>query len=93
MPRKKSFSEKTTEELNKFGEEVTLVIVGLFLAVGVQSLIQFIVALYPHITPYFYLGLGIVSLILVMTFLNLAAKYSGVVDKVKQEMQDQSTKA
>jgi 4-amino-4-deoxy-L-arabinose transferase-like glycosyltransferase len=87
-----SLSEKTKEELNKFRKDVTLIIVGLFLALGIQSLIQFVVSLFPHITAYFYLVLGVVSFVLVLVFLDRAAMYSGLVGRIKQELGNSSGK-
>jgi hypothetical protein len=84
MPESKSFSEKTLEELNKFRKDLSLVVVGLFLALGIQSIIQFVEVSIPHISGYYYLGLGIGSLILVMAFLNLAAKYAGINESIRQ---------
>lgn len=85
MSRSKSFSEKTIEELNKFRKDLSLVVVGLFLALGIQSIIQFFETIVPHISAYYYLGLGIGSLILVLVFLSLAAKYAGLDERIKQD--------
>jgi hypothetical protein len=82
MSRSKSFSEKTMEELNKFRKDLSLVVVGLFLALGIQSIIQFVEVIVPHISAYYYLGLGIVSLILVLVFLNRAASYAGLKEQM-----------
>ena len=85
MTRSKSFSEKTIEEINKFRKDLSLVVVGLFLALGIQSIIQFVEVIVPHISAYYYLGLGIGSLILVLAFLSLAAKYAGLDERIKQD--------
>jgi hypothetical protein len=82
MSGSKSFSEKTMEELNKFRKDLSLVVVGLFLALGIQSIIQFFEVVYPHMSAYYYLGLGIVSLVLVLVFLNRAADYAGLKEQV-----------
>ena len=73
------------EELNKFRKDLSLVFVGLFLALGVQSIIQFVEVMVPHVSAYYYLGLGIVSLILVFVFVSRAAMYAGLVERVKQD--------
>ena len=57
---------------------MTLVLVGLFLALGVQNIIQFVETASPHISPYFYLGLGLGCLLLVLVFLNFAARIAGI---------------
>jgi hypothetical protein len=67
------------EKLRGFRVDVTLVLVGLFLALGVQSVIQFVETVSPHISPYFYLGVGVVSLFMVLLCLNLAARLAGFV--------------
>jgi len=87
MSGSKSLSEKTKEELNKFRKDLSLIIVGLFLALGIQSIIQFVEVSVPHINGYYYLGLGIGSLILVLEFIHLAAKYAGLDEAVKRESQ------
>ena len=90
MTRSKSFSEKTKEELNKFQKDLSLVVVGLFLALGIQSVIQFVEVIVPRISAYYYLGLGIGSLILVMVFLGRAAGYAGLDEMIKQDRDDTS---
>jgi hypothetical protein len=82
MPKPRSFSEKTMEELNKFRKDLSLVVVGLFLALGIQSIIQFVEVIVPHISAYYYLGLGVISLILVLVFLNRAADYAGLKEQI-----------
>ncbi len=59
---------------------MTLVLVGLFLALGVQNIIEFVEAVSPHVSPYFYLGVGFVSLFMVLVFLNFAARIAGLVE-------------
>jgi hypothetical protein len=78
MAESNSFGKKIEDELQKFRVEVSLVIVGLFLALGFQSIIQFVELLIPHITPYFFLALGIGSLVMVLVFLNFAAHFAGI---------------
>jgi len=85
MTRPKSFSERTIEEINKFRKDLSLIVVGLFLALGIQSIIQFVEIVIPHISAYFYLGIGIGSLILVLAFISLAAKYAGLDERIKQD--------
>jgi hypothetical protein len=64
---------------------LSLVIAGLFLALGIQSIIQFVEVIVPHISAYYYLGLGIGSLLLVLVFFNRAVKYAGLYDQFKQD--------
>jgi hypothetical protein len=66
------------ETVRSFRVDVTLVVVGLFLALGVQNVIQFVVTASPHISPYFYLALGAGSLFMVLIFLNFAASFAGL---------------
>jgi len=70
--------DKSYETFRSFRVDVTLVLVGLFLALGVQNVIQFVETASPHISPYFYLGLGVGSLLLVLVFLNFAARIAGI---------------
>ena len=67
------------EKLRSFRVDLTLVMTGLFLALGVQNVIQFFEVESPHITPYFYLGIGVGSLIMVVVLLNRAADIAGIV--------------
>jgi hypothetical protein len=69
--------DKSEETLRSFRIDVTLVLVGLFLAIGVQNIIQFVVVASPHISPYFYLALGVGSLFMVLVYLNFAARIAG----------------
>ncbi len=71
-------SKKPERGLTRFRVDVSLVIVGLFLALGVQNLIEFFQTLFPHISAFYYLGLGIFSILIVIAFLNLAAGYAGI---------------
>jgi ABC-type transport system involved in cytochrome c biogenesis permease subunit len=71
--------DNSEEKLRGFRVDVTLVLVGLFLALGVQSIIQFVETVSPHVSPYFYLGVGVVSLFMVLLCLNLAARLAGFV--------------
>jgi len=81
MSDSKSFSERTKDELDKFRKDLSLIVVGLFLALGIQSIIQFVEVIIPHISAYYFLGLGIGSLILVLVFIHLAAEYAGLDDE------------
>ena len=72
-------TEDTSEEtVRSFRIDVTLVLVGLFLAIGVQNVIQFVETDSPLISPYFYLALGVGSLFMVLVFLNFAARIAGI---------------
>jgi hypothetical protein len=72
-------TEDTSEEtVRSFRIDVTLVLVGLFLAIGVQNIIQFVETDSPLISPYFYLALGVGSLFMVLVFLNFAARIAGI---------------
>ncbi|MDA4137429.1 MAG: hypothetical protein OK449_10590 [Thaumarchaeota archaeon] len=66
------------EKLRSFRVDITLVFVGLFLALGVQNIIQFVETDSPHISPYFYLAVGVGSLLMLLVFLNLAARIAGI---------------
>lgn len=66
------------ERLRSFRVDITLVLVGLFLALGVQNIIQYVETASPRISPYFYLGVGVASLIMVLVCLNLAARIAGI---------------
>jgi len=66
------------ETVRSFRIDVTLVLVGLFLAIGVQNIIQFVETDSPHISPDFYLALGAGSLFMVLIFLNFAASIAGL---------------
>ena len=70
--------DKSEETLRSFRIDVTLVLVGLFLAIGVQNVIQFVETASPHISPYFYLALGVGSLFMVLIYLNFAARIAGL---------------
>ena len=70
--------DKSEETLKSFRIDLTLVLVGLFLAIGVQNIIQFVVTDSPHISPYFYLALGVGSLFMVLVYLNFAARIAGL---------------
>jgi hypothetical protein len=74
-PKKGEISEET---FRSFRVDVTLVLVGLLLALGVQNIIQFVETTSPRISPYFYLGLGVGCLFLVLVFLNFAARIAGI---------------
>ena len=74
-PEKEDRSEET---FRSFRVDVTLVLVGLFLDIGVQNIIQFVETASPHISPYFYLALGVGCLVLVLLFLNFAARIAGI---------------
>lgn len=72
-------SEDASEEkLRSFRVDITLVLVGLFLALGVQNVIQFVETISPHISPYIYLAVGVGSLLMVLVCLNYAAKIAGL---------------
>ena len=66
------------EKLRSFRVDITLVVVGLFLALGVQNIIQFVEAASPHISPYVYLIIGVGSLLIVLALLNSAARIAGL---------------
>jgi hypothetical protein len=66
------------EKLRSFRVDITLVVVGLFLALGVQNIIQFVEAASPHISPYVYLVIGVGSLFIVLALLNSAARVAGL---------------
>jgi hypothetical protein len=70
--------DTSDETVRSFRIDVTLVLVGLFLAIGVQNIIQFVETDSPLISPYFYLALGVGSLFLVLIFLNFAARIAGI---------------
>jgi hypothetical protein len=70
--------DRSEETVRSFRIDVTLVLVGLFLAIGVQNLIQFVETASPLISPYFYLALGVGSLFMVLVFLNFAARIAGI---------------
>jgi len=74
----KPLRRKLDEELKKFRVDVSLVIVGLFLALGVQNIIQYVEVVFPHISAYFYLGIGFGSLVMVLVFLKVAARDAGI---------------
>ncbi len=78
MTKSDSPKEKAEEELNKFRKDLTFIIVGLLLALGVQNILQFVEIEFPHLAAYFYLSLGVASLVLVLVFLNTAARLAGV---------------
>jgi hypothetical protein len=69
--------DKSEEELRSFRIDITLVLVGLFLALGVQNVIQFVGTASPYISPYFYLAIGVGSLLMVLVFMNRAAGIAG----------------
>ena len=69
--------DDSEEKLRSFRVDITLVMVGLFLALGVQNIIQFVETTSPHVSPYFYLAVGIGSLLMVFVFLNRAARITG----------------
>jgi hypothetical protein len=73
-PKKEDKSEET---FRSFRVDITLVLVGLFLALGVQNVIQFVEAASPLISPYFYLAVGVGSLFIVLVLLNRAARIAG----------------
>lgn len=77
--------ERPEERFRSFRVDLTLVLVGLFLAVGVQNVIQFVETASPHISPYFYLGVGVVSLVMVLVCLNLAARIAGLVEIARRK--------
>jgi len=66
------------EKLRKFQGDVTLVLIGLFLALAVQNVIQFFQSLFGKINPYFYLINSVLSVVMVLTLLSRAAGYAGV---------------
>ena len=66
------------EKLRKFQGDVTLVLVGLFLALAVQNVIQFFQSLFGKINPYYYLIISILSIVMVLALLSRAAGYAGV---------------
>jgi hypothetical protein len=70
--------DNSEEKLRSFRVDITLVLVGLFLALGVQNVIQFVETASPHISPYFYLAVGIGGLFMVLVFLKLAARIAGL---------------
>jgi hypothetical protein len=71
--------ENTTEErLRSFRVDITLVLVGLFLALGVQNIIQFVETAFPHISSYFFLAIGVGSVFMVLLFLKQAARIAGL---------------
>jgi hypothetical protein len=71
-------ADNSEETVRSFRIDVTLVLVGLFLAIGVQNIIQFVETDSPLISPYFYLALGVGSLFMVLIFLNFAARIAGI---------------
>ncbi|HXW37137.1 MAG TPA: hypothetical protein VEJ36_04460 [Nitrososphaerales archaeon] len=73
------------ERMRSFRVDLTLVIVGLFLALGVQNLIQYVETASTHLSPYFYLGVGVASLVMVLVFLNLAARIAGIDEMVQRK--------
>jgi len=77
--------DKSDEVLRSFRVDVTLVLVGLFLALGMQSLLQFVESISPDITPYFYLAVGVGSLFMVLVCLNLAARLAGLAKILRRE--------
>ena len=70
--------DNSEETIRSFRVDVTLVLVGLFLALGVQNIIQFVETASPHISPYFYFALGVASLFMVLISLNFAARIAGL---------------
>ena len=77
--------DKSQEMLRSFRVDVTLVLVGLFLALGVQNVIQFVETASPHISPYFYLGVGVGSLFMVLVCLNQAARVAGLMKVLQRK--------
>jgi hypothetical protein len=69
---------KKSEEMRNFRTDVTLIIVGLFLALGIQSLVQFVAVSFPRIDAYFYVAVGVGSILLVLVFINRAARIAGI---------------
>jgi hypothetical protein len=70
--------DESEEKIRSFRVDITLVVIGLFLALGVQNIIQFVETASPHISPYFYLAIGVGSLLIVLVLLNSAAKVAGL---------------
>jgi hypothetical protein len=70
--------DESEEKLRSFRVDITLVVVGLFLALGVQNIIQFVETASPHVSPYFYLVIGVGSLLVVLVLLNSAARVAGL---------------
>ena len=82
--------ERYEEQFRSFRVDITLVLVGLFLALGVQNVIQFVEASSPHLSPYFYLAVGILSLFMVLVCLNLAARIAGLVEVGRRKHDERS---
>jgi hypothetical protein len=70
--------DESEEKFRSFRVDITLVVVGLLLALGVQNIIQFVETASPHVSPYFYLAIGVGSLLMVLVLLNKAAKFAGL---------------
>lgn len=85
MTKSDSPKGKAEEELNKFRKDLTFIAVGLLLALGIQNILQFIEIEYPHLTAYFYLSLGVASLVLVLVFLGTAARLAGIDKLVERD--------
>lgn len=83
---------KSEEVFRSFRVDTTLVLVGLFLALGVQNIIQFAETASPHVSPYFYLGVGVGSLLMVLVCLNFAARIAGI-EEIGREKRYQRQKA
>lgn len=67
-----------SERVRSLRVDITLLVVGLFLALGVQNMVQFVEAAFPHVSPYFYLTVGVGSLFMVLVFLGMAARIAGI---------------
>lgn len=66
------------ETLRSFRVDLTLMLVGLFLALAVQNVIQYVETTSPHVSPYFYLTIGVGSLLMVLLFVARAARIAGL---------------
>lgn len=80
MAESETKDDRFEEKFRSFRVDTTLILVGLFLALGVQNIIQFVETSSPHLSPYFFLGVGVGSLFTVLIFLNFAARIAGLVE-------------
>ena len=89
MAETETIDEESEEKFRSFRVDITLVLVGLFLALGVQNIIQFVETASAHVSPYFYLAVGVGSLIMVLVCLNQAARIAGLVEIGRRRYQSQ----
>jgi hypothetical protein len=78
MAKSNSLGKRAEEELTKFRVELSFVAIGLFLGLGIQNIIQFVEVVYPHITAYFFLTLGVGSLVMVLFLVIFSARLAGI---------------